>query len=341
MFAQINRRWLVAQYPSGLPDDETFQMVEEQAPEADVGQAIIRNLWLSVDPYMRGRLSERKSYAAPAPIGEVMLGGTVGQVVASNSDTLRVGDVVCAQGGWQDYTVLDAAAQARVQRVPRELPHSTALGVAGMPGATGYFGLKYLGKPQAGETLVVSAAAGAVGSVVGQLGKLADCRVVGIAGGPEKCSVCVDELGFDACLDYKAETPLAEQLAEACPDGIDIYFENVGGPVLDAVAPLLKDGSRVPICGFVSQYNEADPKAPWEVIAGLGKQIESRFFTVGEWAAQMPEATRKLAQLVVDGKLAYRETVVRGLERAPEALRGVLTGQNLGKQVVRIASAPL
>lgn len=341
MFAQTNRRWLVAQYPSGLPDEDTFSLEEAPAPEAGPGEVVVRNLWLSVDPYMRGRLSERKSYAAPVAIGEVMIGGTVGQVVASNADGLRVGEIVSTAGGWQDYALLSPKAQLQVQRVPRSLPPSTALGVAGMPGATAYFGLRHLGKPQEGETLVVSAAAGAVGSVVGQLAKLAGCRVVGIAGGPEKCRICVDEFGFDLCLDYKAEAPLAEQLADACPDGIDIYFENVGGPVLDAVAPLLKDGSRVPICGFVSQYNEAEPKAPWDVISGLGKAIESRFFTVGEWAAQMPAATRELAGLVNEGKLAYRETVVRGLERAPEALQGVLTGQNLGKQVVRIASAPL
>lgn len=338
MVEQINRKWLVAAYPDGMPTAETFELAEEPAPTAGPGEIVVRNIWLSVDPYMRARISDRASYAAPVAVGDVMVGGTVAQVVASNSHLYSVGEVIVTQGGWQDYCLLGPAQQDASYRVDRALPLSCSLGVTGMPGATAYFGLLRLGKPSAGDTLVVSAAAGAVGSVVGQIGKMHGCRVVGIAGGPEKCGLCTDTFGFDACLDYKAEEDLAASLQQACPDGIDIYFENVGGPVLEAVAPLLKDGSRAPICGFISQYNELALQPPWDVINSLGKRIESRFFLVSEWLGEMPKARRELSTWVQEGKLTYRESVAKGLEKAPEAFIGVLTGRNIGKQVVRISA---
>ena len=337
MADQMNRMWLVADYPEGEPTAETFTWAEELAPEAGPGEIVVRNLWLSVDPYMRGRLTQRSPYASPVPIGEVMTGSTVSQVVASNSHLFRVGDIILTQGGWQDYCLLSAAQQDAAYRVGPDLPLSTALGVAGTPGATAYFGLLKLGRPREGETLVVSAAAGAVGSIVGQIGRLHGCRVVGIEAGAEKCALCIDAYGFDACVDYN-EADLPDALADACPDGIDVYFENVGGPVLAAVAPLLKDGSRAPICSFLSQYTELALELPWDVINGLGKQIESRFFLVSEWVNEFPRARRELTQWVRAGDLTYREAVTRGLEGAPEALAVTLAGDNLGKQVVRIAA---
>lgn len=338
MLEQTNRRILVNARPTGMPTLDTFRLVSEPAPTAGRGEAVVRNLWLSVDPYMRGRLSTRKSYAAPVELGEVMIGGTVSQVVASNSHLAHVGDFMLVSGGWQDYCVLNESALQSASRLDRSLPLSTALGVAGMPGATAYLGLTRLGKPQPGETLVISAAAGAVGSVVGQLGKMMGCRVIGIAGGSQKCELCERVYGFDVCIDYKASPDLAAELARACPKSIDIYFENVGGPVLEAVIPLLKDGSRVPVCGYISQYNEEDPQAPWERLATLPLQLETRFFVVTEWLNELPSIYSKLANWVREDKLAYRETVAHGLEQAPAAFIEMLQGKNLGKQIVRIAA---
>lgn len=338
MFEQINRRILVHARPTAMPTLDTFRLVSEPAPTAQRDEAVVRNLWLSVDPYMRGRLSTRKSYAAPVELGDVMIGGTVSQVVASNSHLAKVGDFLLTAGGWQDYCVLNEQALLQAARLDRSLPLSTALGVAGMPGATGYLGLTRLGKPQPGETLVVSAAAGAVGSVVGQLGKMMGCRVVGIAGGPQKRELCERVYGFDTCIDYKASPDLADQLAKACPQGIDIYFENVGGPVLEAIIPLLKSGARVPVCGYISQYNEDQPQVPGERLSTLSLNLESRFFVVTEWLHELPSIYSKLAHWVRDGKLAYRETVAHGLEQAPQAFLDLLAGKNVGKQVVRIAA---
>ena len=338
MFEQENRRFLVESLPQGMPTPEGFRLVVEPAKVADRGQAVVRNLWLSVDPYMRGRLTGKTTYAAPVEVGDVMIGGTVSQVVASNTHLAVVGEILMTYGGWQDYALLDEQALLGAVRIDRSLPLSTALGVVGMPGATGYLGLTKLGKPQPGETLVVSAAAGAVGSVVGQLGKMMGCRVIGIAGGPQKRDLCEGAYGFDTCIDYKAEDDLPGRLAQACPNGIDIYFENVGGPVLDAVIPLLKDGSRVPVCGYISQYNAAEPQLPWERLSELSLAIESRFFVVGEWRQELPTVYAKLARWVRDGKLAYRETVTHGLERAPYAFIDLFNGKNVGKQVVRIAA---
>jgi NADPH-dependent curcumin reductase CurA len=337
MAEEMNRRVVLVSRPKGEPTEANFRLESSPIPRAGPDEFLLRNHWLSVDPYMRGRMSDAPSYAKPVPIGGVMEGGTAGEVVQSNTERFSVGEFVVVRGGWQDYSVIPPGAQAGAYKVdPTELPLQTALGVAGMPGATAYFGLLELGKPAAGETLVVSAAAGAVGSAVGQIGKLNGCRVVGIAGGPEKCGVCTEEFGFDACIDYKSAADLPAALAEACPDGIDIYFENVGGAVLEAVIPLFNAGARMPICGFISQYNAAERRSPWDVIAELENPPEGRFFLVGEWADRMGEATGALRRWVREGKLRYRETITEGLENAPSAFLGMLKGANIGKQLVKI-----
>ena len=331
----MNRRIVLASRPSAEPTPDNFRLETEQsAPEPGPSQLLVKNLYLSVDPYMRGRMSDRASYARPVAIGEVMVGGTVGKVVKSNADAYAAGDIVVGYGGWQDYALFDASDR-QVMKVDQSLPISTALGVCGMPGVTAYFGLLKLGEPKAGETVVVAAASGAVGSVVGQIAKLKGCRAVGVAGGPAKCSYVTSELGFDACIDHRAPGMEAALLA-ACPNGIDVYFENVGGKVLDAVAKLLNKGSRVPICGFISQYNEANPVTPFTVLGALPTPPMHRFFLVWEWPEEYPAAVAQLVQWVKAGKIRYREDIVEGLARAPEALIGVLRGDNFGKKVVRI-----
>jgi NADPH-dependent curcumin reductase len=263
-----------------------------------------------------------------------MVGGTVGRVVTSRSERYATGDIVVGYGGWRDFAVFDTSDR-QVLPVDPSLAISTALGVRGMPGATAYFGLLKLGRPKPGETVVVSAASGAVGSVVGQIAKHLGCRVVGIAGGAAKCAYLTGELGFDAAVDHRADG-MADALRVACPDGIDVYFENVGGKVLEAVAPLLNLGSRVPICGSISQYNEENPVTPVSVLSALPNPPEHRFFLVWEWPEEYPAAIAQLTQWVKEGTIRYREDVEDGLARAPEALIAVLRGGNFGKKVVRI-----
>jgi len=335
-----NTRILLARHPEGEPVDEDFQIETVPVPALGEGQVRVKVLWLSLDPYMRGRMSGMKTYVDPVPLGAVMVGEAAGVIAESRDARWQMGQAVCVQSGWQSQYVtagddptlyaVDAAAH----------PLSTYLGVLGMPGRTAYFGLLRVGKPVAGETVVVSAASGAVGSAVGQIARILGCRAVGVAGGPEKCRTVVDELGFDACVDYKAGN-LAEDLAKACPDGIDVYFENVGGPVLDAVVPLLNDGARVPICGFVSAYNSRDitqERTPFHVLGALPKPPEHRFFLVYEFAKDFAEGNAQLSQWVAEGKLRHRECVAEGLANAPEAFRGLLRGRNLGKQLVLVAT---
>jgi NADPH-dependent curcumin reductase CurA len=330
----MNRRIVLASRPTTEPVPDNFRLETAPVPEPGASQMLVKNLFLSVDPYMRGRMSDRASYARPVGIGEVMVGGTVGRVVSSKADGYASGDIVVGYGGWQDYALLHANDR-QVMKVDPSLPISTALGVCGMPGVTAYFGLLKLGEPKAGETVVVAAASGAVGSVVGQIAKLEGCRAVGVAGGPAKCSYVTSELGFDACIDHRAPG-MADALRAACPKGIDVYFENVGGAVLEAVAPLLNQGSRVPICGFISQYNEENPVTPFTVLGALPNPPVHRFFLVWEWPEEYPAAVAQLVQWVKEGKLRYREDIVEGLARAPEALIGVLRGDNFGKKLVRI-----
>ena len=334
-----NQKMCLAKRPSGEPGDDCFKLVEEEVPALESGQILIEVMWMSLDPYMRGRMNDVKSYAKPLQIGDVMTGESAGQVVASRSDRFQVGDYVTAHMGWQSMIVADDD-EPRLMKV--DLKNGTLsahLGVVGMPGRTAFYGLMDVGKPSAGETLVVAAASGAVGSVVGQIARIKGLRVVGIAGGEDKCRYVREELGFDECLDYKTGN-LSEKLKAACPDGIDIYFENVGGEVTRAVAPLLNKGARVPICGYISNYNDQDitqAETPFHILKSLSDVPEHRFFVVTEWQDSWQQTTEQLGAWVSSGQIKYRESVGEGLENAPELFRGLLRGRNFGKQLVKIA----
>lgn len=335
-----NTRVLLAKRPVGEPDDSCFEIVTEDTPELKDGQILIKVNWLSLDPYMRGRMNDVKSYASPLPIGEVMTGESAGTVLESRSTKYAVGDRVTAHMGWQSYIVADADSPAIMKVDLNNGSLSAHLGVVGMPGRTAYFGLLEVGKPQAGETLVVAAASGAVGSVVGQIAKIKGLRVVGIAGGQEKCAYVKDVLGFDECIDYKAGN-LAQELADACPNGIDVYFENVGGEVTKAVAPLLNKGARMPICGYVSSYNDEDVSktvTPFDIVKDLEHVPEHRFFLVTEWVDRWLEATEQLGAWIKDGRIKYRESIGEGIENAPALFRGLLRGKNFGKQLVKVSA---
>jgi NADPH-dependent curcumin reductase CurA len=334
-----NTQVFLAQRPIGEPTEECFGLREIEIPELGDNQILIRVCWLSLDPYMRGRMHDVKSYADPLQIGDVIVGESTGVVLKSTSPDFVEGDAVAAHMGWQSHIVA-SADDPRLMRVDLNNGSLSAhLGVVGMTGRTAYFGLTEVGKPQPGETLVVAAASGAVGSAVGQIAKIKGLRAVGIAGGPEKCRYVKEELKFDACIDYKAGN-LAAELAATCPDGIDIYFENVGGDVTKAVAPLLNPGARVPICGYISNYNDEDlanSEMPFHIFKALDPVPEHRFFVVTEWHDRWVEATRQLGSWVQDGRLKYRESVGIGLENAPEYFRGMLKGKNFGKQLIKVA----
>ncbi len=339
MSKTINHSVILSRRPSGEIRDGDLTLVSNEVPNISDGEILIQVLWLSLDPYMRPLMNDSESYAAPMAIGGVIYGESVGRVIESRTDRFAVGDTVTYRTGWQEYCVVDGNQETIHKIVPDGVPLQVFLGVAGMPGRTGYCGLIHLGMPKAGETVVVAAAAGPVGSVVGQTAKQLGCRAVGIAGGEEKCRHLVDDLGFDAAIDYKSGE-LLERLKEACPDGIDVYFENVGGEVTRAVAKLLNPGSRAPICGYVSAYNATDMTAvetPFDIFGALENPPEHRFFLVSEWADQHEELTELLADRVRNGELKYRETVAEGLEDAIEAFKGMLKGKNFGKQLVHIA----
>ena len=334
-----NRRIVLASRPTGEPKPGDFRLETGAVPEPGLGEVLVRTHWLSLDPYMRGRMSDAKSYAKPVEVGAVMEGGTVGEVVVSKNERFREGDVVLGQGGWQDYAVSDGKGLRKLD--PAAAPVQTALGVLGMPGMTAYTGLLTIGEPKAGETLVVAAATGPVGSAVGQIAKMKGCRSVGIAGGPDKCRMLTDEFGFDAAVDHRAPD-FAEQLAKACPNGIDIYFENVGGRVWDAVFPLFNDFARVPVCGIVSHYNDTElpagpDRTPQLMGAVLRKRLTLRGFIVWDFASQQADFAREMGEWVREGRIKYREDVVDGLEAAPEAFRGLLKGRNTGKLLVKVA----
>ena len=334
-----NKRVLFAKRPLGEPDDDCFKIDEVEIPALGPNEILIKTCWLSLDPYMRGRMNDMKSYTEPMQIGDVMTGESTGIVEQSNSDKWQVGDRVAAHMGWQTYIVAKGD-DARLMKVDLDNGSLSAhLGVVGMPGRTAYFGLTEVGKPKAGETLVVAAASGAVGSAVGQIAKILGLRAIGIAGGSEKCSYVKEELQFDDCLDYKSGN-LDDKLSVACPDGIDLYFENVGGDVTKAVAPQLNQGARVPICGYISNYNDEDitkAETPFHILKQLEHVPEHRFFVVYEWQDRYDEATRQLGEWIKEGHLKYRESVGEGLENAPELFRGLLRGKNFGKQLVKIA----
>ena len=334
----INTQWLLDKRPEGMPEDSCWKMNKESITSVEANEILIQVKYLSIDPYMRGRMNEGASYAAAAKIGEAMTGETVGEVVESNSNLFKVGDKVCAHTGWQTFIKVKDTDHTLIKVPSSNLNLSTYLGTVGMPGRTAYFGLNRVGKPKSGETVVVSAASGAVGTVVGQLAKSYGCYVVGIAGGPEKCSYVKDVLKFDECIDYKAGN-LDKTLKNACHNGIDIYFENVGGVVTRAVAPLLNPGSRVPICGFISQYNAKDmfeAETPFHVLGALKPKPEHRFFVVTEWLNEWEQATKEITNLIEADKIFYKETITKGIENAPQALRDVLTGKNFGKQLIEI-----
>jgi NADPH-dependent curcumin reductase len=336
----VNRRILLKSRPAAMPEPENFELSEAPIPEPRDGEVLVRTLFLSLDPYMRGRMSDARSYATPVPIGGVMGGQTVNRVEASKDPNFAKGDIVTCYAGWQDYAALPGKHMRKLD--PNAAPISTALGVLGMPGRTAYVGLLDIGKPKAGETVVVSAASGAVGSVVGQIAKLKGCRAVGIAGGPDKCRYVVDELGFDACVDHRGPD-LRAALKEACPKGVDVYYENVGGKVQQAVWPLLNDFARVPVCGLIAHYSSTEPPAGPDMRVVLTRRVLVKGFIMkGFIISDHPEreldVLREMSAWVREGKLKYREDIAEGLERAPQAFIGLLQGKNFGKQLVRVAS---
>ena len=337
----INRRIVLASRPVAAVGPEHFRLEETSVPVPAPGQVLLRTLFLSLDPYMRGRMSDAPSYAPSVQLGEVMTGGAVSRVQASQHPDFRPGDLVMGYTGWQDYALSDGCG---LTRLDADMPHpSHALGVLGMPGFTAFMGLLDIGQPKAGETVVVAAASGAVGAVVGQIAKLKGCRVVGIAGGADKCRFVVDELGFDACLDRRS-ADFPTQLAAACPRGIDVYFENVGGAVFDAVLPLLNTHARVPVCGLISLYSGASSTATADRLPALTrtllvKRIRMQGFIIFDYEGRQPEFLGPMRTWLAEGKIKAREDIVEGLENAPQAFMGLLKGENFGKLVVRVAGA--
>ena len=336
-----NRQILLASRPVGAPTASNFALAHTAVPVAGPGQVLLRTVYLSLDPYMRGRMSDAASYAAAADLNAPMLGATVCRVAASQHPDFSEGDWVLAYTGWQDYALSDGTGLTKLDA--QMARPSYALGVLGMPGFTAYMGLLDIGAPKAGETVVVAAATGAVGSVVGQIAKLKGCRVVGIAGGADKCRSAVEELGFDACIDHHSPD-LAAQLAAACPQGIDVYFENVGGKVFDAVLPLLNTSARVPVCGLISQYNattlpDGPDRSPLLMRTLLTKRIRMQGFIIfDDYGHRYPEFAHDMVQWLASGQIQFREDIVDGLENAPQAFIGLLEGKNFGKLVVRVAN---
>ena len=331
--AMKNQQVLLAARPQGAVEESHFRFVETEIPRAGEGQFVVRAHYLSLDPYMRGRMDDAKSYAKKAQVGEVMVGTAVGEVIESRHPKFAAGDFVETRTGWQLYGVSDGGGARRID--PAFVPITAYLGAVGMPGVTAWIGLNEFGKPQSGETVVVSAASGAVGSAAGQLAKLKGCHVIGIAGGKAKCEYVVDELGFDACIDYKAGR-LDADLAAACPRGIDVYFDNVGGTVLDAVLLEANAFARVVICGQISGYSQPDALAIRNARALLVNRIALRGFICSDHLELWRPALKELGQLVHDGKLKYRESIVEGLRNAPAAFIGLMNGKNFGKQLVKL-----
>jgi NADPH-dependent curcumin reductase CurA len=335
--SQSAKRIVLASRPVGEPKPSDFRIEEYTPPTPGPGQVLLRTIWLSLDPYMRGRMSDGPSYATPVPVGGVMEGGTVCEVIASNNPAFAKGDIVLSRAGWQTHALSDGSGLRKID--PTLGPVSTAVGVLGMPGMTAYTGLLDIGKPQPGETVVVAAASGAVGSAVGQIAKVKGARAVGIAGGKDKCDYVKNELGFDDCLDHR-DPDLAVKLKDACPKGIDVYFENVGGAVFEAVFPQLNDFARIPVCGLIAQYNDTEPPVPkWAsslMGAVLRKRLNIRGFIVRDFAARHADFLRDMSGWVREGKIKHKEFVTEGLDSAPEAFMGLLKGANFGKQLVRV-----
>jgi NADPH-dependent curcumin reductase CurA len=333
----MNQQVLLKSYPTGEPKESDFAIVETEIPELGEGEILNRTIYLSLDPYMRGRMSDRASYAAPSELGKVIGGSTVSQVVKSNHSQFAVGDFVVGYDGWQAYGISKGETLRKLD--PDRIPISYALGITGMPGMTAYCALLDIGKPKTGETVVVSAASGAVGSVVGQIAKLKGCRAVGIAGSDEKCDYVVNELGFDACINRK--TPdLDSALRNACPNGIDVYVDHTAGPILEAVLQQINLGARIPLVGLISQYNaEKLPSGP-NLMPLLVKRALIKGFLVGDYQERHAEFVKDVSQWLQTGKLKYKEDVVNGLEDAPKAFIGLLQGKNFGKLIVQVGNDP-
>jgi NADPH-dependent curcumin reductase len=346
--AEHNKQVLLQRRPNGLPVPEDFAIVEAPLPEPPDGHVLLRGIYLSLDPYMRGRISGVRSYARPTEIGEVIEGRVVGQVVRSRDPSWREGDFAAGGYGWQLYSAVPASGLERLD--PKEAPISTALGVLGMPGMTAYVGLADIGQPKAGETVVVAAASGAVGAVAGQLAKHQGARVVGIAGGADKCRYITEELGFDAAIDHRGAdlgaaldhrgADLGAALDRACPNGIDVYFENVGGAVQQAVFPRLNDFGRMVMCGMISEYNDAAPRPGPNLASVVRKRLKIQGFIVSDQRHRQAEFRAIVAPLVRSGQLKYREDVVDGLDHAPDAFIGLLQGRNFGKLLIRLGNDP-
>ena len=333
------RRIVLAARPSGMPKDSDFRIEEVPIPEPAEGEVVVRNIFMSIDPYMRGRMREGPSYAPAVQLGELMVGGTAGQVTASRNGRFPEGVYVNGMLGWQEYGVSDGTGLRQLD--PAAAPISTSLGILGMPGMTAYFGLLDLGAPQEGETVAVTGAGGAVGALVGQIAKIKGCRAVGLAGTDAKCTYAVDEVGFDACVNYKNAGDLQQAVADACPKGVDVYFDNVGGPVADAVILNLNEFSRVPVCGQIALYNAEEPAmGPRLFFIFLTRRVKVQGFIVSDFAARWGEGLAQMTEWLQQGKLKYKEDIAQGIENAPQALIGVLQGANLGKQLVQLSDAP-
>ncbi len=336
----INRQVLLNARPKGKPTAADFRLANGPVPVPSAGELLLRTVYLSLDPYMRGRMSDAKSYAAPIGIGEVMGGATVAKVQASNHAGFTVGDWVLSMSGWQDFSLSNGEGLTKLDAGMQQ--PSLALGVLGMPGFTAYMGLLDIGKPKAGETVVVAAASGAVGSVVGQIAKLKGARVIGLAGSAKKCRYVVETLGFDACVDHHCDN-LSQILANACPKGIDVYFESVGGSVFDAVLPLLNTGARIPLCGLIANYNDTAPHPGPDRLGKLMQTLLSKRATVqgfiifDDYAPRFAEFSTQMSAWLTEGKIKFQEDIREGLEHAPEAFIGLLDGQNFGKLVIRVA----
>ena len=332
-----NRQVLLKRRPTGVPTTADFEIADGPMPDPGNGEGLVRGLYLSLDPYMRGRISGARSYAKPVDVGAVMEGRVVGQVVRSRDPGLREGDYVYGGYGWQLYSAVPAKGLIKLD--PNEAPLSTALGVLGMPGLTAYVGLSEIGRPQRGETVVVSAASGAVGAVVGQLARRAGARVVGIAGGADKCTYVEGELGFATCVDHRS-ADLGTALDRACAKGIDVYWENVGGAVQQAVFPRLNDFGRMVMCGMVSEYNDVEPRPGPNLVSAVRKRLKIQGFIVSDQWQRFGEYRAMAAPLVRNGELKYREDIVEGLDRAPEAFIGLLNGRNFGKLLIKLGDDP-
>jgi hypothetical protein len=338
--SERNIQVLLAARPKGFPKASDFKIVESEVPKPGEREILVRTLYLSVDPYMRGRMSAEKSYARNVELGEVMTGDIVGEVIESHHPDFKAGDIVQERLGWQSFAVTDGS---KTRKVDTELaPISTALGVLGMPGLTAYFGLLEVSPPAADETVVVSAASGAVGSVVGQIAKIKGCRAVGIAGTEEKIRYVSEELTFDGAFNYKTTEDYGSALQELCPDGIDVYFDNVGGPILDAVIPQMNVYGRISICGQISQYNATEPPiGPRPFWNFIKKRLKAQGFLVFDFEKQFDKAFEQLGIWVREGRIKYREDIIEGLENAPEALIGMFHGDNIGKRLVKVAEGEL